>query len=200
MSIIWPRGAALADRLSDLHRLAPDRRARGSTAWAIRIWRSRRAQRCPAQGPDGRRHAGRSWPSAGSTTSWSRRPRGLRQHIVSLFAAIPHQWHDGNEIARYEGFYASVFYSHLAALGLDLVTEDASSHGRLDLRLRFNGRLWLFEFKVVELAPRAPRCSRSRTGYAEKYRAEGLPMHLIGIEFSRQERTLVGFEVETLAP
>ncbi len=35
-------------------------------------------------------------------------------------------------------------------------------------------------------------------GYADKYRAEGLPMHLVGIEFSRQERTLVGFDVETL--
>jgi hypothetical protein len=125
----------------------------------------------------------------------------LRQHIISLFAAIPHQWHDGNEIARYEGFYASVFYSHLAALGLDLVTEDASSHGRLDLRLRFNGRLWLFEFKVVELAPEGAALQQIKDkGYADKYRAEGLPMHLIGIEFSRQERTLVGFEVETLAP
>ncbi len=125
----------------------------------------------------------------------------LRQHIVSLFAAIPHQWHDGNEIARFEGFYASVFYSHLATLGLDLACEDASSHGRLDLRLRFNGRLWLFEFKVVELAPEGAALQQIKDrGYADKYRAEGLPMHLVGIEFSRLERTLVGFEVETLAP
>ena len=63
----------------------------------------------------------------------------LRQHVASLFSAIPHQWLDGNPIARYEG-YASVFYNHLAALGLDLVPEDASHHGRLDLRLRFNSR------------------------------------------------------------
>ncbi len=34
---------------------------------------------------------------------------------------------------------------------------------------------------------------------AGKYRAEGLPIHLIGIEFSREQRTLPGFEVETLA-
>ena len=123
----------------------------------------------------------------------------LRQHLVSLFAAIPHHWHDGNDLARFEGFYASVFYSHLAALGLDLAAEDASSHGRLDLRLRFNGRLWLFEFKVVELAPGGTALEQIKTrDYAEKYRAEGLPIHLVGIEFSRQQRTLVGFEVETL--
>ena len=124
----------------------------------------------------------------------------LRQHLVSLFAAIPHHWHDGNDLARFEGFYASVFYSHLAALGLDLAAEDASSHGRLDLRLRFNQRLWLFEFKVVELSPKGSALQQIKDrGYAEKYRAEGLPIHLIGIDFSRQERTLVGFETETLA-
>jgi hypothetical protein len=34
-------------------------------------------------------------------------------------------------------------------------------------------------------------------GYADKYRAGGQPIHLIGIEFSRERHTLVGFEVET---
>ena len=123
----------------------------------------------------------------------------LRQHLASLFAAIPHQWHDTHPIARYEGYYASVFYSHLAALGLDLVPEEASHHGRLDLRLRFNDRIWLFEFKVVELAPEGAALRQIKEkGYADKYRAEGLPIHLIGIEFSRERRSLVGFEVETL--
>ena len=123
----------------------------------------------------------------------------LRRHLASLFAAIPHQWHDSNPIARYEGYYASVFYSHLAALGLDLVPEDASHQGRLDLRLRFNDRIWLFEFKVVELAPEGAALQQIKDrGYADKYRAEGLPIHLIGIEFSREHRSLVGFEVETL--
>jgi hypothetical protein len=28
----------------------------------------------------------------------------------------------------------------------------------------------------------------------------GLPMQLVGIEFSRERRTLVGFEAETLQP
>jgi len=123
----------------------------------------------------------------------------LRRHVASLFAAIPHHWHDGNDLARFEGFYASVFYSHLAALGLDLVPEDASHHGRLDLRLRFNGQLWLFEFKVVELTPEGAALPQIKArGYADKYRAEGLPIHLIGIEFSRERRSVVGFEVESL--
>ncbi len=122
----------------------------------------------------------------------------LRAHLVSLFAAIPHHWHTGNPIARYEGYYASVFYSHLAALGLDLIAEDVTHQGRIDLTLKFNGRIWLFEFKVVELESegRALQQLKER-GYADKYRALGQPIHLIGVEFSREQRTVVGFEVES---
>jgi hypothetical protein len=35
-------------------------------------------------------------------------------------------------------------------------------------------------------------------GYANKHRAVGQPLHLIGVEFSREQRGVVGFEVETL--
>ena len=34
--------------------------------------------------------------------------------------------------------------------------------------------------------------------YADKYRARGEPIHLIGVEFSKAQRSVVGFEVETL--
>lgn len=123
----------------------------------------------------------------------------LRAHLESLFASIPYHWHTGNPIARFEGYYASVFYSHLAALGLDLTPEETSNQGRIDLTLKFNNCIWLFEFKVVELAPegRALQQIKDR-GYADKYRALGQPIHQIGIEFSRERRALVGFEVETL--
>jgi cobalamin biosynthesis Co2+ chelatase CbiK len=35
-------------------------------------------------------------------------------------------------------------------------------------------------------------------GYADKYLARGEPIHLIGVEFSKAERNIVGFEFETL--
>ncbi|MDD2880958.1 MAG: PD-(D/E)XK nuclease domain-containing protein [Rhodoferax sp.] len=35
-------------------------------------------------------------------------------------------------------------------------------------------------------------------GYADKYRARGEPIHLIGVEFSKASRNIVDFEVETL--
>ena len=124
---------------------------------------------------------------------------GLEAHFQALFASIPHDWHRHNPIARYEGYYASVFYSHFAALGLDIVLEDTSSHGRLDMAVRFNGQVYLFEFKVVELEPEGQALQQIRDrGYADQYRAEGVPIHLIGVEFSRERRAVVGFAVETL--
>ena len=123
---------------------------------------------------------------------------GLQALFQAFFASIPHDWHRHNPIARYEGYYASVFYSYFAALGLPIILEDATHHGQLDMTVRFNHHLYLFEFKVVELAPagRALQQIKDR-GYAEKYRAAGEPIHLIGVEFSRESRTVVGFEVET---
>jgi len=124
---------------------------------------------------------------------------GLKAHFTQLFASIPHDWYRNSPIARYEGYYASVFYSHFAALGLDIILEDASSHGQLDMALRFNRQLYLFEFKVVELTPEGAALPQIKArGYAEKYRAEGLPIHLIGVEFSRESRSVAGFAVETL--
>jgi len=76
-------------------------------------------------------------------------PEGLKQHLHALFAAIPHDWHRKNNIAHYEGYYASIFYSHFASLGLDIRVEDATSLGRIDMTLLFNGQVFIFEFKVL---------------------------------------------------
>ncbi len=120
----------------------------------------------------------------------------LETHTTSLFAAIPHDWHRKNEIARYEGYYASVFYSHFAALGLDIRLEDATSLGRIDMTVLFDGAVFIFEFKVVEDNPEGRALEQIKArDYAAKYRALGQPIHLIGIEFSRQSRTVTGFEV-----
>ena len=121
---------------------------------------------------------------------------GLEALFRAFFSGIPCEWHTRNEIARYEGYYASVFYSHFAAAGLDVAVEDSSSHGRVDMAVRFDGPTYLFEFKVVELAPEGAAMERLRERrYVEKYRHLGESAHLIAVEFSRETRNLVGFEV-----
>ena len=124
---------------------------------------------------------------------------GLEELFTAFFASIPNDWYRNNPIASYEGYYASVFYAYFASLGLDLTPEETSNAGRLDMALRFNGQVYLFEFKVVELAPEGRALAQLKDkGYAERYRADGGPIHLIGVEFSRERRSVVGFAVETL--
>ncbi|MDX9701366.1 MAG: ATP-binding protein [Rhodocyclaceae bacterium] len=125
---------------------------------------------------------------------------GMEQLFTAFFASIPHDWFRNNPIAQYEGYYASVFYAYFASLGLDIVPEESSNAGRLDMAVRFNGNVYLFEFKVVELEPEGAALAQIKArGYADKYRDRNEPVHLIGVEFSREQRKVVGFAVETQA-
>ena len=122
---------------------------------------------------------------------------GLRRLLHSLFAGIPHDWHRRNEIGRYEGYYASVFYSYFVALGVDVTVEDSGSAGRLDMAARAGGRVYLFEFKVMERSrPGAAIAQMKARGYADKYRHLGLPVHLVGVEFSMNTRNLAELKTE----
>ena len=122
---------------------------------------------------------------------------GLEALFQAFFASIPYEWYTNNHIARYEGYYASVFYSYFAALGLDVAVEDSSSHGRLDMAVRFKDNVYLFEFKVVEMASGgAAMAQLKERRYADKYRGLGQPIHLVAVEFSKDARNLAAFEVE----
>ena len=122
---------------------------------------------------------------------------GVEDLFRSFFAGIPYNWHVNNPVADYEGYYASVFYAHFAAAGLDVATEDATSRGRLDMAVRAAGRVYLFEFKVVDRTPEGKAIAQLRErGYADKYRHLGQPIHLVGVEFSRETRNVAAFTVE----
>jgi hypothetical protein len=140
------------------------------------------------------RHSGQLWRllQAGDVA-------GLRPLFHAFFASIPHDWYRNSPIAQFEGYWASVFYSHFAALGLDIVVEDTTHKGRIDMTVLACGAVWLFEFKVVELVPQGRALQQLKDrAYADKYRARGEPIHLIGVEFGKVERNIAGFEVETI--
>lgn len=123
---------------------------------------------------------------------------GLRRLFHSFYASIPYNWYSSNDIQNYEGYYASVFYSYFAALGLDVIIEDASNHGRLDMAVKFNHQVYLFKFKVVDEQPTGAALQQLHDKhYADKYRALNQTIYLIGVEFSKQNRNIVGFAVET---
>lgn len=125
---------------------------------------------------------------------------GLEDLFRVHFASIPHDWYRKNPLADYEGYYASVFYAYFASLGYDVVPEDTSSQGRLDMAVRLPDAVWLFEFKIVDDEPdgSALRQIKDR-GYADKYRGDGRPVHLVGVEFSKARRNVVALDAETVA-
>ena len=119
---------------------------------------------------------------------------GMQALFQAFFSSIPYEWYTSNAIAAYEGYYASVFYSYFAASGFDVTVEDSSNRGRADMAVRFGGNVYLFEFKVVEQASEGAALAQLRErGYADKYRASGEPIHLIGVEFSKSTRNVTAF-------
>jgi len=75
-------------------------------------------------------------------------PQQIKQELNSLFAAIPYNNYVKNNISQYEGYYAAVMYTFFAALGFDLVPEDTTHRGRIDITLKTPKVILIFEFKV----------------------------------------------------
>ena len=124
----------------------------------------------------------------------------LRRSLSAFFASLPHDWRRNNQLDRYEGCYASVFYALLNGCSLDARAEEASSQGNLDLAVLTRQRIVLFEFKTVpggEGSGRALRQLKAK-GYADQHRASGQPVHLAGVEFSRETRNVALLERETV--
>lgn len=122
---------------------------------------------------------------------------GLGAHLRRLFASIPHSWYRNNPIVKYEGYFASVFYSHLAALGLTIRAEDVSNQGQCDLAVLFANRVYLFEFKVIKGKEPTGEAIKQLIAkdYAAKYRDSKREIIQIGIEFSKTKRQVVGWDV-----
>ena len=121
---------------------------------------------------------------------------GLKQLFHRFYASIPHHWYSRNDIQTYEGYYSSVFYSYFASLGLDVTVEDVTNLGRIDMTLKFNGCIYVFEFKVVDGEATGAALKQIKDkAYADKFKGQGKPVYLIGVEFSKATRNVVAVEV-----
>jgi len=128
---------------------------------------------------------------------------GLQNFINALFASIPHDWYRKNQISEFEGYYASVLYSMFASLGYEIIAEDTTNYGRIELTVKTKRAVWLFEFKVLSTPKRgktAPLAQMHEKRYAEKYQGMGLLVYEIGITFDPKTRNIVHFEVGESGP
>lgn len=122
--------------------------------------------------------------------------KGMKEMFQSLLAGIPYQWHSRGKIVKYEAYVASVFYSYFTGTGLRVQAEDFTNRGRIDLVVTGPAYVYLFEFKVVNGKPSGTALRQILDkGYAQMYRGSGMPVYLVGVEFSSEERNIVGFEV-----
>ena len=120
---------------------------------------------------------------------------GIEAELRKVLSSIPYQWHTRNDIARYEGFYASLLYCFLAGTGLEIRAEESSAAGRQDMAVVVEDAAWLFELKIDERASPGAALEQLRArGYADQYRRPGRKVHLVGIHFSTESRNVVTFE------
>jgi len=122
----------------------------------------------------------------------------LRDAFFKLFAAIPYEWYMKNELDKYEGYYASIFYAVFASLGYDLEVEESTNRGRIDMAIKTDKAVIIFEFKVVEgeSGQNTALEQIKNKKYYEKYLSSGKGIYLVGIEFSKVERNITKFDWE----
>ncbi len=123
----------------------------------------------------------------------------FRDVFYVFFASIPNDWYRKNNIANYEGYYASIFYCYFTALGLDLIVEDSTNLGRIDLTLKFKNRVYIMEFKVIEFNKNKNSALKQIKDkkYYEKY-LNFKEIYLIGIEFSKDKKNITSYEWERM--
>ncbi|MEJ5301505.1 MAG: PD-(D/E)XK nuclease domain-containing protein, partial [Thermodesulforhabdaceae bacterium] len=74
---------------------------------------------------------------------------------------------------------------------------DVTSTGRIDMTVFYGDRVYIMEFKVVELEGEEKAISQLKEKrYWDKYANGSRMVYLLGIEFSRESRNIVGFDVE----
>ena len=112
--------------------------------------------------------------------------------LKRLFSSIATDNYRRNDIARFEGYYASVVYSFFAGMGLTVIAEDVANLGRIDLTIQLAEHTYIIEFKVVKRKSKTNSALQQiiRQGYAAKYSGK---VYQIGIEFSEAKRNIVDF-------
>ena len=116
----------------------------------------------------------------------------VESELKRLFASIAADNYRKNNIAHFEGYYASVIYSFFVGMGLRVIAEDVANLGRIDLTIQVAEQTYVIEFKVVKRKSKSNSALQQiiRQGYAAKYSGK---VYQIGIEFLESKRNIVDF-------
>ncbi len=116
-------------------------------------------------------------------------------HLKTIFSTIPYNNYANNIISQYEGYYSSVVFVYLMTLGYDVIAEDVTNKGRIDLTIKTNDKILIIEFKV-DAEKEEPIKQIKERRYFEKYLNENKDIYLIGISFDSKEKNIKEYEME----
>jgi hypothetical protein len=117
----------------------------------------------------------------------------LEMSFRRLFSSLSYSSYMKNNIAKFEGYYSNIIYVYLSTLGFELIQEDFSSEGRIDLTLKHQDKVFIFEFKVTNEDPLEQIKEKK---YYEKYSDK--EVYIIGINFDKDKKNIGKFVWEKI--
>ncbi|MEE0520044.1 MAG: PD-(D/E)XK nuclease domain-containing protein, partial [Bacteroidaceae bacterium] len=97
--------------------------------------------------------------------------------------------------ANSEGHYQQLLYVIFSLMGRYVDVEVHTATGRVDMVMRTDKSLYLFELKLNKSAEAAMR-QIDLNDYASKFVLSGLPVVKVGINFDAERRTIGNWKIE----
>jgi len=109
-----------------------------------------------------------------------------------LLASVPHHIH-----IEQEGYYHSLLYLVLKALGFVVEAEVSTSRGRTDMILKAEKCIFIFEFKLNSTAQVALEQILDKK-YYEQYREDSREIILVGVNFDTKLRSINEWKMQAI--
>jgi hypothetical protein len=110
------------------------------------------------------------------------------ENANTLFANIPAEIF----LPKREAYFHSILYIALKLCGFWVDAEVRTSKGRIDAALRYQNRVWLFEFKLDGSAEEA-LAQIDEKAYGDGFRGQGLEVMKVGVNFSSVKKEVDGW-------
>ncbi len=116
----------------------------------------------------------------------------------SMISGIPYDNFSEEEIKLREQNYQTAIYLVFALMGQFVCTEVHCATGRADCIVQTENAIYIFEFKVESRGSAEDALNQiEETGYADKYKASGKKIVLIGTSFDEKAKTIGEYVVRS---
>lgn len=118
--------------------------------------------------------------------------RAFMERMQSFFAGISHR-----VIEDREKHFQTIMYCISSLLGLQVNVEESTSDGDIDMTVKTDKYIYIFEFKL-DKSPQTALEQIHKKQYDLKYAADGRKLYLIGVNFSTDLRRIDRYEIEVV--